>query len=132
MVEDIYENWEKFNFNKVSDSYCQGFQRLYHPNDYLNNTCLLGGDNIKNILCLMSSDNGLTGTKLYKGSNFQKLLCSNIVFLEFNHDIISSYRAIGFISKNNPNIKFNRKIFGSLQKDWRKTRNDQINKYIKL
>ena len=96
----VYENWEKFNFNKVIDPYCQGFQRLYHPNDYLNNTCLLGGDNINNILCLMSSDNGLTGTKLYKGSNFQKLLCSNIVFLEFNHDIICSYRAIGLISKN--------------------------------
>jgi len=76
------------------------------------------------------SDKGLTGTKLYKGWNFQKLLCSTIVFLEFNHNIICSYRAIGFISKNNPNIKFNRKIFGSLPKDWRKTWNNQINNYL--
>ena len=96
---------------------------------YLNKTCLSGGDN-NDILYLKTSDSCLAFTKPSQGPNFKKLLCSNIDFLELsNHDIIFSYRAIGFISKNNPNIKYNRKIFSSLSKDQRKASNEQI-KYL--
>ena len=47
---------------------------------------------------------------------------SNVNFFELqNHDIISSYRAIGNLSSDNPDIKYNRKLCSSISYDGGKT-----------
>ena len=49
-------------------------------------------------------------------------ICSNVDFFELeNHDIISSYRAIGNQSSENPEIRYNRKICSSISHDGGKT-----------
>ena len=111
------KNVGEFNFQKLSDLYCYGYPRLYRLSEYWNNTWLLGGDN-GTILCHRSFDKGLTWTEPSRVSNFPKYFCSNVDFFELpNHDIICSYRAIGDISSNDPNIRYRRKIFSSISKD---------------
>ena len=52
-------------------------------------------------------------------------ICSNVNFFELqNHDIISSYRAIGNLSSDNPDIKYNRKLCSSISYDGGKTWED--------
>ena len=119
-----HKNIGEFNFHKLSGLYCYGYPRLYRLSDYWNNTWLLGGDN-GTIFCHRSYDNGLSWTEPSKVSNFPKFFCSNVDFFELpNHDIMCLYRVIGNVSYNDPNIRFNRKIFSSLSKDGGKTWND--------
>ena len=118
------KNIGEFDFHRLSDLFCYGYPRLYPLSEYWNNTWLLGGDN-GTILCHRSYDRGLTWSEPSKVSNFPKHFCSNVDFFELpNHDIICSYRAIGNPSSNDPNIKYNRKIYSSLSKDGGKTWND--------
>ena len=114
----------EFDFHKLGDLYCYGYPRLYALSEYWNNTWLLGGDN-GTILCHRSQDKGLTWSTPSIVSNFPNHFCSNVDFFELpNHDIICSYRAIGNPSINNPQIKYNRKIFSSISKDGGKTWED--------
>ena len=118
------KNIGEFDFNRLSDLYCYGYPRLYRLSKYWNNTWLLGGDN-GTILCYRSNDQGLTWSNPSKVSNFPKHFCSNVDFFELpSHDIICSYRALGNPSYDDPNIKYNRKIFSSLSKDGGKTWED--------
>ena len=119
-----HKNIGEFNFHKLSDLNCYGYPRLYKLSNNWNNSWILGGDN-GTILCHRSYDHGLTWTEPSKVSNFPNFFCSNVDFFELpNHDIICSYRVIGNISSNDPNIKYSRKIFSSLSKDGGKTWND--------
>lgn len=115
------KNVGEFDFYKLSDFRCYGYPRLYRLSDYWNNNWLLGGDN-GTILCHRSNDGGLTWSQPSIVSNFPNYFCSNVDFFELpNHDIICSYRAIGINSCDDPDIKYNRKIFSSLSKDGGKT-----------
>ena len=114
----------EFDFHKLGDLYCYGYPRLYALSEYWNNTWLLGGDN-GTILCHRSQDKGLTWSTPSIVSTFPNHFCSNVDFFELpNHDIICSYRAIGNPSNDNPQIKYNRKIFSSISKDGGKTWED--------
>ena len=118
------KNIGEFNFHRLSDLYCYGYPRLYRLSEYWNNTWLLGGDN-GTILCHRSNDGGLTWSLPSIVSNFPKHFCSNVDFFELpNHDIICSYRAIGNPSYNDPDIRYNRKIYSSISEDGGKTWND--------
>ena len=117
-------NIGEFDFHRLSDLYCYGYPRLYLLSEYWNNTWLLGGDN-GTILCHRSNDSGLTWSEPSIVSNFSKHFCSNVDFFELpNHDIICSYRAIGNPSYNDPDIRYNRKIYSSISGDGGKTWND--------
>ena len=119
-----HKNIGEFEFNKVSDLYCYGYPRLYRLSEYWNNTWILGGDN-GTILCHRSNDGGITWSEPSIVSNFPKHFCSNVDFFELpNHDIICSYRAIGNPAYNDPNIRYNRKIFTSISNDGGKTWSD--------
>ena len=114
----------EFNFQRLSNFHCYGYPRLYLLSEFWNNTWLLGGDN-GTILCHRSFDEGLTWSEPSKVSNLPNYVCSNVDFFELpNHDILCSYRAIGFKSSDNQNIKYNRKIFSSISKNGGKTWND--------
>ena len=118
------KNIGEFDFHRLSDLYCYGYPRLYRLSPYWNNTWLLGGDN-GTILCHRSNDGGLTWSQPSIVSNFPKHFCSNVDFFELpNHDIICSYRAIGNPSYNDPDIRYNRKIYSSISEDGGKTWND--------
>jgi len=118
------KNIGEFDFHRLSDLYCYGYPRLYRLSEYWNNTWLLGGDN-GTILCHRSNDGGLTWSQPSIVSNFPNHFCSNVDFFELpNHDIICSYRAIGNPSFNDPDIKYNRKIYSSISEDGGKTWND--------
>ena len=111
-----HQNIGEFNFQRLSDVFCEGYPRLYQLSDYWNNTWLLGGDN-GTILCRISQDKGHSWTNPVNVSNLSDYFCSNVDFFELpNHEIICSYRAIG-IHPNNPEINYNRKIFSSISKD---------------
>ena len=115
------KNIGEFDFHKLSDFHCYGYPRLYRLSEYWNNIWLLGGDN-GTILCQRSNDEGLTWSQPSIVSNFPNYFCSNVDFFELpNHDIICSYRAIGINSCDDPDIKYNRKIFSSLSKDGGRT-----------
>ena len=114
----------EFDFHRLSDLYCYGYPRLYRLSEYWNKTWLLGGDN-GTILCHRSNDGGLTWSEPSIVSNFSKYFCSNVDFFELpNHNIICSYRAIGNPSYNDPDIKYNRKIYSSISEDGGKTWSD--------
>jgi len=91
--------------------------------DYWNNTWLLGG-NIEDgkIYVQRSNDEGLNWESPIPISFYPNHICSNVNFFEMqNHDIISSYRAIGDQSSDNPDIKYNRKLCSSISYDGGKT-----------
>ena len=118
------KNIGEFDFHRLSDLYCYGYPRLYHLSAYWNNSWLLGGDN-GTILCQRSNDGGLTWSQPSIVSYFPKHFCSNVDFFELpNHDIICSYRAIGNPSNNDPQIRYNRKIYSSISEDGGKTWKD--------
>lgn len=50
-----HQNIGEFNFQILSDVFCDGYPRLYRLSNYWNNTWLLGGDN-GTILCRRPQD----------------------------------------------------------------------------
>ena len=111
-----HQNIGEFNFQRLSEVFCDGYPRLYQLSEYWNNTWLLGGDN-GTILCRRSIDKGHSWSDPVNVSNLPDYSCSNVDFFELpNHEIICSYRAIG-MDPNNPEIYYNRKIFSSISKD---------------
>jgi hypothetical protein len=113
----------EFKFKNYGNIICPGYPRLYRLSDYWNNTWLLGG-NIEDgkIYVQRSYDEGLNWDTPIPISFYPEHICSNVNFFELqNHDIISSYRAIGNLSSDNPDIKYNRKLCSSISYDGGKT-----------
>lgn len=130
-IHSIYgENCKKchkligeFKFKNYGNIICPGYPRIYRLSDYWNNTWLLGG-NIEDgkIYVQRSNDEGLNWDNPLPISFYPNHICSNVNFFELqNHDIISSYRAIGNLSSDNPDIKYNRKLCSSISYDGGKT-----------
>ena len=91
--------------------------------NYWDNIWLLGG-NIEDgkIYVQRSYDEGINWDNPIPITFYPNYFCSNVDFFELqNHDIISSYRAIGNLSSDNPEIKHNRKICSSISHDGGKT-----------
>ena len=107
-----------FNFKKLGDVNCTGYPRLLRLSDYWNNLWLLGG-NFGNVVgCRIAKDQGLTWSEPIEISKYPNYICSNIDLFELqNHEIISSFRAVGFNSNKNRYIKYNRKIGSSISFD---------------
>ena len=87
------------------------------------NLWLLGG-NIEDgkIYVRRSYDEGINWDNPIPISFYPNHICSNVDFFELeNHDIISSYRAIGNLSSDDPEIRHNRKICSSISHDGGKT-----------
>ena len=117
------QNIGEFKFEKIGDIICDGYPRLYQLSKHWNNVWLLGGDN-GTILCRRSEDMGKHWSEPVNISNFSNHICTNVDFFELpNHDIICSYRPIGKKIED-PNIKYNRKLFSSISKDGGKTWKD--------
>jgi len=113
----------EFKFKNYGNITCPGYPRIYRLSDYWNNTWLLGG-NIEDgkIYVQRSNDEGLNWDKPIPISFYPDHTCSNVNFFELqNHYIISSYRAIGNLSSDNPDIKYNRKLCSSISYDGGKT-----------
>jgi len=113
----------EFKFKNYGKLICPGYPRIYHLSTYWNNIWLLGG-NIEDgkIYVRRSNDEGLNWDSPIPISFYPNHICSNVDFFELpNHDIISSYRAIGNISSDNPEIKHNRKLCSSISHDGGKT-----------
>ena len=113
----------EFKFKNYGNIICPGYPRIYRLSEYWNNTWLLGG-NIEDgkIYVQRSNDEGLNWDKPIPISFYPDHICSNVNFFELqNHDIISSYRAIGNLSSDNPDIKYNRKLCSSISYDGGKT-----------
>jgi hypothetical protein len=69
-----------------------------------------------------SNDEGINWDNPIPITFYSEYICSNVDFFELeNHDIISSYRAIGNQSSENPEIRYNRKICSSISHDGGKT-----------
>ena len=109
----------EFNFKKYGEIKCLGYPRLYKLSDYCNNIWLLGGNaDDGNIYIRRSKDKGLSWSEPILMTHYPNYTCSNVDFFELkNHDIISSYRAIGNLSSSNPEIKNNRKLSSSISHD---------------
>ena len=113
----------EFKFKNHGNIICPGYPRIYRLSDYWNNTWLLGG-NIEDgkIYVQRSSDEGINWGKPIPITFYPNHICSNVNFFELqNHNIISSYRAIGNLSSDNPDIKYNRKLCSSISYDGGKT-----------
>ena len=113
----------EFKFKNYGNIICPGYPRIYRLSGYWNNTWLLGG-NIEDgkIYVQRSNDEGLNWDNPIPISFYPSHICSNVNFFELqNHDIISSYRAIGNLSSDNPDIKYNRKLCSSISYDGGKT-----------
>jgi len=113
----------EFKFKNHGKIICPGYPRIYRLSDYWNNTWLLGG-NIEDgkIYVQRSSDEGLNWGSPIPITFYPNHICSNVNFFELqNHNIISSYRAIGNLSSDNPDIKYNRKLCSSISYDGGKT-----------
>ena len=97
---------------------CTGYPRLIRLSDYWKNNWLLGGNFGNNVGCRISKDNGFTWSEPIEISKFPEHICSNIDLYELpNHDIISSFRAIGRFDNQDENIKYNRKLGCSISHD---------------
>lgn len=69
-----------------------------------------------------SNDEGINWDNPIPITFYSEHICSNVDFFELeNHDIISSYRAIGNQSSENPEIRYNRKVCSSISHDGGKT-----------
>jgi hypothetical protein len=98
----------EFKFKNYGNIICPGYPRIYRLSEYWNNTWLLGG-NIEDgkIYVQRSNDEGLNWDNPIPISFYPNYTCSNVNFFELqNHYIISSYRAIGNLSSDNPDIKY--------------------------
>jgi hypothetical protein len=116
----------EFKFKNFGKIICPGYPRIYRLSEYWNNTWLLGG-NIQDgkIYVQRSNDEGISWESPIPITFYPDHICSNVNFFELqNHDIISSYRAIGNLSSNNPDIKYNRKLCSSISYDGGKTWED--------
>jgi len=72
-----------------------------------------------------SYDEGINWGNPILISFYPDYLCSNVDFFELqNHDVISSYRAIGNLFSDNPEIKHNRKLCSSISHDGGQTWED--------
>ena len=108
----------EFNFRRLGKLKCPGYPRLLHLSNYWNNTWLLGGNNGNKVICRRSTDKGKHWTDPIEISKYPNHICSNVDLFELpNHDIISSYRAIGNPLSNLINIKYNRRLCTSISHD---------------
>ena len=108
----------EFDFKSLGHLKCTGYPRLIQLSDYWNNNWLLGGNYGNNVGCRISKDKGLTWTEPIEISKYPNHVCSNIDIFELsNHDIISSFRAIGRFDNPDENIKYNRKLGCSISHD---------------
>lgn len=99
----------EFKFRNYGKIICPGYPRIYRLSNYWNNIWLLGG-NIGDgkIYVRRSNDEGINWDNPIPISFYPDHICSNVDFFELeNHDIISSYRAIGNLSSDNPEIRYN-------------------------
>ena len=113
----------EFKFKKYGKIICPGYPRIYRLSTYWNNIWLLGG-NIQDgkIYVQRSKDEGVNWDNPIPITFYPDHTCSNVDFFELeNHDIISSYRAIGNLSSDNPEIRHNRKLCSSISHDGGKT-----------
>ena len=108
----------EFDFKSLGTLKCTGYPRLIKLSNYWNNNWLLGGNFGFQVGCRISRNKGLSWSEPYYISNFPDHICSNIDLFELpNHDIISSFRAIGKSDNPNENIKYNRKLGYSISHD---------------
>ena len=78
----------------------------------------MGGNFGNKVGCRISKDKGYTWSEPIDISKFPDYICSNIDLFELpNHDILSSFRAIGRLDNPDNNIKFNRKLGCSISHD---------------
>ena len=108
----------EFDFKSLGTLKCTGYPRLIRLSNYWNNNWLLGGNFGNNVGCRISKVRGLTWSEPSYISKFPDYVCSNIDLYELpNHDIISSFRAIGRFDNPDQNIKYNRKFGCSISHD---------------
>ena len=108
----------EFDFKSLGPLKCTGYPRLIQLSDQWNNNWLLGGNFGNNVGCRISKDKGFTWTEPIDISKFPNHVCSNIDLYELpNHDIISSFRAIGRHDSQDENIKYNRQLGCSISHD---------------
>ena len=108
----------EFDFKSLGPLKCTGYPRLIRLSDFWNNNWLLGGNFGNSVGCRISKDQGVSWSNPIVISKFPDHICSNIDLFELpNHDIISSFRAIGKFDNENENIKYNRKLGCSLSHD---------------
>ena len=85
---------------------------------YWKNNWLLGGNFGFKVGARISKDQGVSWSEPIDISNLPDHICSNIDLYELpNHDIISSFRAIGRYDNPDENIKYNRKLGCSISHD---------------
>jgi len=113
----------EFKFKNFGKIICPGYPRLYRLSNYWNNIWLLGGNMEDGKIYVQSSnDEGINWDNPIPITFYPNHICSNVDFFEMNnHDIISSYRAIGNLSSDNPEIRHNRKLCSSISHDGGKT-----------
>jgi hypothetical protein len=108
----------EFDFHSLGPLKCTGYPRLIRLSYFWKNIWLLGGNFGNSVGCRISEDKGFTWSEPIEISKFPDYICSNIDLFELpNHDIISSFRAIGKIDNPNNNIKYNRKLGCSISHD---------------
>ena len=108
----------EFDFKSLGSLKCSGYPRLIKLSKYWKNYWLLGGNLGFKVGCRISKDQGLSWSEPFDISNFPDYICSNIDLYELpNHDIISSFRAIGRNDNPDENIKYNRKLGYSISHD---------------
>ena len=108
----------EFDFKSLGPLKCTGYPRLIKLSKYWKNNWLLGGNFGFKVGCRISKDKGMSWSEPFDISYFPDHICSNIDLYELpNHDIISSFRAIGRHDNPDENIKYNRKLGCSISHD---------------
>lgn len=108
----------EFDFKSLGPLKCTGYPRLIRLSNFWNNNWLLGGNFGNNVGYRISKDRGFTWSDPIDISKFSDYVCSNIDLYELpNHDIISSFRAVGRFDNSDQNIKYNRKLGCSISHD---------------
>ena len=108
----------EFDFKSLGPLKCTGYPRLIRLSDFWNHNWLLGGNFGNYVGCRISKDKGFNWSEPIYISKFPEHVCSNIDLYELpNHDIISSFRAIGRFDNPDQNIKYNRKLGCSISHD---------------
>ena len=108
----------EFDFKTLGPLKCTGYPRLIRLSEYWNHYWLLGGNFGFKVGCRISRDEGYTWTEPIDISQFPNHICSNIDLFELpNHDIISTFRAVGRYDSHVQNIKYNRMLGCSISHD---------------